>query len=37
MEDAKDILLLLIGLAGVVIDYYFGRVPADARTTQAQK
>lgn len=37
MSDAKDVLLLLLGLAGVVIGYYFGRVPADARTTQAQQ
>lgn len=35
MSDAKDILMLMLGLAGVVIGYYFGRVPADARTTQA--
>lgn len=37
MSDAKDVLLLLLGLAGVVIGYYFGRVPADARATQAQQ
>jgi hypothetical protein len=37
MSDAKDILLLMLGLAGVVIGYYFGRVPADARATQAQQ
>jgi len=35
MSNAKDILLLVLGLAGVVIGYYFGRVPADARATQA--
>ena len=29
MSDAKDVLLLMLGLAGVVIGYYFGRVPAD--------
>lgn len=34
---AKDILLLMIGLAGVVVGYYFGRVPADARASQAQE
>jgi hypothetical protein len=34
---AKDILLLLLGLAGVVVGYYFGRVPADARASQAQE
>jgi hypothetical protein len=37
MSDAKDVLLLLLGMAGIVVGYYFGRVPADARTTQAQK
>lgn len=37
MSDAKDVLLLLLGLAGVVIGYYFGRVPADARAAQAQQ
>lgn len=37
IADAKDVLLLLLGLAGVVVGYYFGRVPADARTTQAQQ
>lgn len=36
ISDAKDILMLMLGLAGVVIGYYFGRVPADARTTHAQ-
>src|SRR5688572_24032410 len=37
MSDAKDILLLVLGLSGVVIGYYFGRVPADAHATQAQE
>lgn len=37
VSDAKDILLLLLGLAGVVLGYYFGRVPADARAVQAQQ
>jgi hypothetical protein len=37
MSAAKDILLLLLGLSGVVIGYYFGRVPADARAAQAQQ
>jgi hypothetical protein len=36
MSNAKDVLMLLLGLAGVVFGYYFGRVPADARATQAQ-
>jgi pyruvate/2-oxoglutarate dehydrogenase complex dihydrolipoamide acyltransferase (E2) component len=35
MADAKDVLLLVLGLAGVVVGYYFGRVPADARASQA--
>lgn len=37
MSDAKDILLLLVGLVGVVLGYYFGRIPADARAAQAQQ
>jgi hypothetical protein len=37
LAQAKDILLLVLGLAGVVVGYYFGRVPADARATQAQE
>ena len=37
ISDAKDVLLLLLGMAGVVVGYYFGRVPADARTAQAQQ
>jgi hypothetical protein len=37
MSDAKDILLLMLGLAGAVIGYYFGRVPADARAIQARR
>lgn len=36
MKDAMGILSLLYGLAGVVIGYYFGRMPADARAAQAQ-
>ena len=36
MGDAKDLLTFLSGFAGVVVGYYFGRVPADARTAQAQ-
>ena len=27
---AKDVLLILTGLVGVVLGYYFGRVPGDA-------
>jgi hypothetical protein len=37
MDDAKDILMVVPGIAGIVIGYYFGQVPADARTTQAQE
>jgi hypothetical protein len=37
MSDAKDVLLLMLGLAGVVVGYYFGRVPADARASEAQQ
>ena len=37
MSNAKDVLLLVLGLAGVVIGYYFGRVPADARAVQATR
>jgi phytoene/squalene synthetase len=37
MGDAKDLLTFLSGFAGLVVGYYFGRVPADARTTQAQQ
>ena len=36
ITDAKDVLMLMLGLAGVVVGYYFGRVPADARAAQAQ-
>ncbi len=37
IAHAKDILQVVLGVAGVVIGYYFGRVPADARATQAQE
>ena len=37
MGDAKDLLTFLSGFAGLVVGYYFGRVPADARTAQAQQ
>ena len=37
MEDAKDLLAFMAGFAGVVVGYYFGRVPADARASQAQE
>jgi hypothetical protein len=35
--NAKDILLFMEGLVGVVLGYYFGRVPAEARAQQAEK
>jgi hypothetical protein len=35
ITDAKDLLVILTGLAGVVLGYYFGRVPADARAIRA--
>jgi hypothetical protein len=31
MGDAKDLLTIMLGVAGVVLGYYFGRVPSDAR------
>jgi len=37
ITNAKDVLQILLGTAGVVIGYYFGRVPADARAAQAQE
>ena len=36
MEDAKVLLAAMSGLSGVVVGYYFGRVPAEALATQAQ-
>ena len=36
MSDAKDLLALMSGLTGVVLGYYFGRVPSEARASQAQ-
>ena len=35
MKDAMGVLTLLFGIAGVVVGYYFGRVPGDARAAQA--
>jgi K+-transporting ATPase c subunit len=37
IKDAKDILQVLLGVAGVVVGYYFGRIPADARAAQSQE
>src|SRR5262245_41430460 len=36
MEDGKTVLMLMMGLAGVVTGYYFGRTPADARASQSE-
>jgi hypothetical protein len=36
-EDTRTILDVLVGLVGVVLGYYFGRIPAEARADQAQK
>jgi hypothetical protein len=35
MRDAMPVLTLLFGLAGVVVGYYFGRVPAEKRADTA--
>jgi hypothetical protein len=37
LQAAKDILLVLTSLTGVVLGYYFGRIPSDARAAQAQQ
>lgn len=37
MQDATGVLSLMFGLAGVVVGYYFGRVPADARAAEAHQ
>jgi hypothetical protein len=37
MKDAMGVLSLMFGLAGVVVGYYFGRVPADARAIEAHQ
>src|SRR5262249_49674914 len=34
-NGARDLLTIVLGLAGAVVGYYFGRVPAEARATQA--
>ena len=36
LTNAKDILQIMLGIAGVVVGYYFGRVPADAHAATAQ-
>ena len=35
MQDAMRVLTLLFGLSGVVVGYYFGRVPAEKRADTA--
>jgi hypothetical protein len=35
INQAKDLLSIMLGLTGTVIGYYFGRVPAEARATSA--
>jgi hypothetical protein len=37
MTQAKDLLSVLTGLMGVVLGYYFGRIPAEAHAAQAQQ
>jgi hypothetical protein len=34
--DSQAVLTVMVGLAGVVLGYYFGRVPAEAQATQAR-
>lgn len=36
MAVVKDMLTLIMGLAGVVLGYYFGRIPAESRADAAQ-
>ncbi len=36
LAAGKDILQILLGLAGVVVGYYFGKVPADAQAARAR-
>jgi hypothetical protein len=35
-EHAKDVLLILNGLVGVVLGYYFGRIPAEVQANKAE-
>lgn len=37
MTQGKELLSIITGLFGVVLGYYFGRIPADARAAQAQE
>lgn len=37
MTQGKELLSTITGLFGVVLGYYFGRIPADARAAQAQE
>jgi hypothetical protein len=36
MEDAKSLVAVMSGLSGVVLGYYFGRVPSEAHAERAQ-
>ena len=36
LAEGKEILQILLGLAGVVLGYYFGKVPADAQAARAR-
>lgn len=35
ITEAKNLLTMMMGLAGVVVGYYFGRAPADAQAANA--
>ena len=35
LSTAKDVLVVLSSLAGVVLGYYFGRIPSEARAEQS--
>jgi hypothetical protein len=35
--DTREVLTLMLGLSGVVLGYYFGRVPAEGQAAQARK
>jgi hypothetical protein len=37
MTHLRDLLTLLLGLSGVVLGYYFGRVPGEARAASAEQ
>lgn len=37
INQARELIMVMTGLVGAVIGYYFGRIPADARAAQAQQ